>query len=430
MTPENLMAELRDATRDAHQRLENLPFAQALSDKELPLESYVGYLRAMAVVHSTLEHELPVESDNRIAAVWDDAMRKLPALQRDLDHFAPQAIRDIPAAHTAAESVAHLLLKRSTASPLSMLGYLYVLEGSTLGARVLAPWARQTFDLSGDSGLAYLQSYGDAVEEHWHRFRASMDRLELSKPDRSSIVEAALEAFEHIGRLLEALYPFDPDKLIMAVTTLNPEAGSHPIPQDPREIDAARRAGERCLLEYPYFVWRYGERGRRFTDSDGAWLATLVKYPQPRIDRQVVWLGGVLAPRGMPRLLLQRHLELLYEELRLRVPHKQADYEKLVAASDRLAMERRACIGDDVLDAISRRFDHAVDPDWRRRLSGTGAILVSAVADERAGLAGTLENVQSWFSDPARFPPQWVTAVRRCIAEAQSAMDHIAPDEK
>ena len=42
---------------------------------------------------------------------------------------------------------------------------------------------------------------------------------------------------------------------------------------DPRALLAAERAGRRCLRDYPYLSLRYGERGRRFTDSDGGWLA-------------------------------------------------------------------------------------------------------------------------------------------------------------
>jgi heme oxygenase len=422
MSEHGLMFELRAATRDAHQQLESLPFARSLADGDLPVESYVGYLRAMGVIHGVLEHELPVEADARIAGVWDNTMRKLPALQRDISYFTLRAVRDIPAAHAAAETVANRLLHRSVENPLSMLGYVYVLEGATLGAAVLAPWARQTFALTDGAGLAYLESYGEFMRANWQGFGERMDRLALEKIDRAAIVAAAVEAFAGIQDVIGALYPFDPDALLLKVTAINPEAGTHPVPQDPRELEAARRAGERCLREYPYFVWRYGERGHRFTDSDGAWLVTLIKYPMDRIERQVAWLGEVLATRGMPRILLQRHLELLYEELILRVPEKLGDYAKLLAAADWLASQRRARIPDDTLDAVVWHFESAAGPDWRVRLRGTGAMLVCAVADERAGLAGTLTSVREWLTDPKRFPPRWIDAVERCIAEAEAAL--------
>ena len=416
-----LSTELRDTTHDAHQRLEALPFASALKSGELPLESYVGYLRIMAVIHSVMEHELPVEADKRIATVWDDGMRRLPALGQDLAYFAPQAVRDIPAAHAAAEAAANAMLQRSVQAPITLLGYLYVLEGSTLGAAVLGPLVKKTLRLK-ERGLTYLQAYGDATQNRWQSFGKRINGLTLSMDERQGIIAAAVEAFEKIHQGIDALYPFDQESLVLKVTSLNPEAGSHPIPQDPREIEAAQRAGERCLREYPYFIWRYGERGRRFTDSDGAWLVTLVNYPQARIDRQIAWLGGVLATRGMPRLLLQRHLELLYEELLLRVPEQHENYAKLLVAADKLAEQRKASLSDEVLDRVQQDFDQTVGPVWRNRLRGTGTILASAVADEHTGLPGVLDNVRDWHTDPLRFPPQWINAVMHTIDEAESAL--------
>ena len=422
MALERLMTALRDATRDAHQRLEGLPFAEALSSSELPVESYVGYLQAMAEVHSELEQQITAAEDPRIASVWNDSMRKSHLLRQDLDYFASLTIRDIPAALSVADSFADWLAERSAASPLSMLGCLYVLEGSTLGGKTLAIWVRRTFRISEQSGMAYLQPYGDDAEKRWSEFSKAMNQLKLSESERSVVVEAALETFEQIGELIRTLYPFDPDRLGFSATTLNPDAGNHPITQDPLEIEAAQRAGKRSLSEFPYLIRRYGERGRRFTDSDGAWLVTLVGYPQPFVDQQIAWLTGVLAARGMPRLLMQRHLELLYEELSLRLPKKAAKYEKLLRTSEKLADERRIYMSDPQLEAISRRFDDCLGPDHRDRLVGFGSILAAAVVDEHAGMVGTLDSVRSWFDDPSKFPPELIDAAQQCISDAAAAL--------
>lgn len=417
-----LMTELLEATRDAHDRLEALPYSVALSRHELPIESYVGHLRTMAVIHSVLEHELPVEFDTRIASVWDDSMRRLPALKRDLDYFASSNTRDIPASHTVANRIADRLFERSLESPLSMLGYLYVFEGSSLGGRVLSHWVSRTFNLTDGRGYAYLQPYGDDLQSHWQTFAGRMNQLQLSDRERAMIVDAAQEAFRLVSDLFDALYPFDNDALVFSVGGLNPEAGAHPIPQDPREIEAAQRAGSRCLAEYPYFVERYGERGRRFTDSDGAWLVTLATYDQARIDRQITWLAKVLATRGMPRNLLQRHLELLYEELQRLIPENETLYQKLLIASRRLGNERRGFIDDGTLLELAHRFADAVKNDKSADTSGVAAILVNAVIDEASGLTGTLDSVCSWFCEPSRFSPAWQAAVRHCVADAQAVL--------
>ena len=95
------------------------------------------------------------------------------------------------------------------------------------------------------------------------------------------------------------------------------------MPSDPREIEAAVEAGNVTWERYPYYEWRYGERGRRYTASDSAWLATLSLLDQENVDQQVHWLGRVLAVRGMPRLLLRDHLRTLYQYLCAAAPEKK-----------------------------------------------------------------------------------------------------------
>ena len=415
------MTRLREATREIHAQIEALPYPQALERRELPLESYVGHLRAMAVAHSVLEHALSAGPDSRLGIVWRENLRGLPRVQSDLTFFAPQAVLDIPAVHEGAKALADRILQRSVDAPITLLGYLYVLEGSILGAEVLAPLVKETFKLDRQRGLTYLDWDNATARERWREFRDRMDAVPVSAAESDAIVAAAQEAFAGIHRIFQALYPFDPATLTFKITALNPEAGAHPMPEDPREVDAAIRAGERCCLEYPYFAWRYGERGQRYTRSDSAWLATLTGRDQAVVNAQVEWLGVVLASRGMPRILLQRHLELLYEELAVRAPEqREEDRAKLLAAADHLAQQRRAVIADADFDAIRGGFEQAAGPDWRARLPGVGAMLVSAVADQAQGIPNAVASLAGWLSDPQRFPPHWIAAVREALREAQT----------
>ena len=41
-----------------------------------------------------------------------------------------------------------------------------------------------------------------------------------------------------------------------------------------------------------------------------------------------------------------------------------------------------------------------------------------AVADERAGSVGTVENIETWMTNAARFTASWITAVET-LARAQ-----------
>jgi hypothetical protein len=108
--------------------------------------------------------------------------------------------------------------------------------------------------------------------------------------------------------------------VVPPVAALNPGAGRHGLPSDPREVQATLRAGHHTWERFPYYARRYGERGQRFTGSGSAGLGTLAAYPQEVVDREVRWLGALPVPRGMPRWLLASHLETLHAELVAAVP--------------------------------------------------------------------------------------------------------------
>lgn len=207
------------------------------------------------------------------------------------------------------------------------------------------------------------------------------------------------------------------------VHRINPDAGSHPVPADPRERDAVLRAAERIWSDIPYFAERYGERGQRFGRSDSAWLASLAALDQAQVAGQVSWLAGVLAARGMPSMLLAAQLEVLVEELDAVVPEQRDAYAGLRQAAAVLHEARRARIADALLDALAVRFDAGADVHWRARLPRTGALLGCAVADEHAGYVGAVQSLAMWLGDARRFPPQWVAQVQRTLDEARDAIE-------
>ncbi len=88
----------------------------------------------------------------------------------------------------------------------------------------------------------------------------------------------------------------------------NPEAGTHAVSTDERELRAGREAAAQSWDECPYYEARFGERGRLFCDSDTSWLITRCDAGRGNALRDIRWLGGVLSSRGIPQILLERHL--------------------------------------------------------------------------------------------------------------------------
>lgn len=197
------------------------------------------------------------------------------------------------------------------------------------------------------------------------------------------------------------------------------EAGDHAICGDPREVQAALRAGERSWRRFPYYEQRYGARGQRFTRSDSAWLVSLAASGTAIVDQQVTWLGVVLASRGMPRWLLELHLEVLYAELIAAMPGRERTYATLLGAANLLREQRVAHIEEAMFAAQSAAFAQQVGDDWDARLPETGALLFAAVADEKVGIARAVPSLVSWMTDASLFPPRWIDAVRSTVDRAR-----------
>jgi hypothetical protein len=197
--------------------------------------------------------------------------------------------------------------------------------------------------------------------------------------------------------------------------TINPFAGWHAITPDPLEVEAARRAVEDSLAEFAYYRARFGDRAGLFGASDGAWLATLCQGEPEYVRKQVLWLGTVLSSRGIPRYLLERHIEFLHRAL-LAATGSEDRCRPLLDVARLLRALRQEQLGERDFQALAVAFDARADGALPRM----GAILVSAACDEAAGIGRAVESVTEWASDPVRFPPQWTDAVSRTLAEARA----------
>ncbi|MCJ2185057.1 biliverdin-producing heme oxygenase, partial [Novosphingobium sp. 1949] len=85
----------------------------------------------------------------------------------------------------------------------SALGWLYVSEGSNLGAALLRK-AVAPLGLSDDFGARHLAPAPEGPAAHWREFVAALDTVPLDAEEEARATEAARRAFVHVQALADA----------------------------------------------------------------------------------------------------------------------------------------------------------------------------------------------------------------------------------
>ena len=177
---------LKDATRPAHERLERL---LGLDAPDMTRGRYGEFLRCAHAFHVAMERAF----ESRPLHRWGLDMRvraKRQWLERDLDFLALQPLAaavDAPADDEPA-----------------LLGRAYVLEGATLGGRVLLDTLAPRCSVSPGHGASYLAGYAADTGRMWKAFVGALDAAMLDPAERTACVEGAVSTFAGYERLLRA----------------------------------------------------------------------------------------------------------------------------------------------------------------------------------------------------------------------------------
>ncbi len=175
------------------------------------------------------------------------------------------------------------------------------------------------------------------------------------------------------------------------------------------------RAATRCMRLFPYLGMRFGDRGDAFARSDSGYLASLIPNSHEYVVEQARWLARVLASRGMPRWLMECHLEVLAEELIAALPEKRVSYEKLRHAAAVLRAERQSVISQDAFESLAAGFVE----QGGNLVANFGGLVVSAVCDESSGLVFAVPSLVGWADNGERFPAPWRAALRDLLDNAR-----------
>lgn len=195
-----ILEQLEQGTRDLHARIER---RVPLLHPDLHIDRYRAFLESMFGFYQPFEDALASFPWQR-AGMDFDRRRKTHLLIDDLRRLG----------HDDA-SLASLRRCHDLPCPadlLEALGCLYVVEGATLGGRILVRNVQRALGLTHVSGCAFLTSYGNAVDCMWRSFgealvRVVQDTAEPGPMAPPGMVTAARDTFARLERWLASARP-------------------------------------------------------------------------------------------------------------------------------------------------------------------------------------------------------------------------------
>ena len=171
------ITQLRAITTDTHQSLDDKVMSYE------PLESNENYINFLRFQHKLMEKVAPLYQNKQLTTVFNDlgSRCRLNYLELDLTDF------NQPVSSINNDEVNALSLPAA-------IGWLYVIEGSKLGAAILAREVGK-LNLTGEFGARFLAGPGSGGGSAWREFMQSVELLDFSESEEKTKLDGAKDAF-------------------------------------------------------------------------------------------------------------------------------------------------------------------------------------------------------------------------------------------
>ena len=182
--PLDLLSRLKQETAACHARLEH---ALDLMRDDLQRDEYIALLERFYGYVAPWEDAAAACMPASLTDFFD-ARRKAPLLAADLVALTGE--------HQAVEHVSEYGLPRMHSLG-AAFGSMYVMEGSTLGGRFIAPHVAARLHLEPGLGNAYFDGYGPRTGSMWNAFRATAS-ASVPQMQFDDAVNAAIATFDSL----------------------------------------------------------------------------------------------------------------------------------------------------------------------------------------------------------------------------------------
>jgi heme oxygenase len=179
--------ELREATKDAHERLHHMPMFASLAAGRIDRDGYIDLLKRLLGFHQPVEEAIGIALGAETFGVAIPQWRRASLLNADL---AALGVNE-----NECQSTSMFVIQQNIGSPASAMGWLYVLVGSTLGGRLLARRLDQFLLLNDTAGRLFLLNGGESEHTFWKVFCDAVEACGSEYARRNEMKTGADKAF-------------------------------------------------------------------------------------------------------------------------------------------------------------------------------------------------------------------------------------------
>lgn len=184
-----LAEQLKKDTLRSHQQLEKMLVGRmkAIRSKE----DYIKLLQLFYTYFGGLETQIDQYISQDELSDYAER-RKTQALAHDIETLGGK-----PMAKANGENLPQIK------NTLQAYAAMYVIEGSTLGGKIISKMMAQQLGINNGEGLSFFNGYGDDTEFRWESFKNALDNITNSFEEDKLVIDSANETFDKFKQWAE-----------------------------------------------------------------------------------------------------------------------------------------------------------------------------------------------------------------------------------
>jgi heme oxygenase (biliverdin-IX-beta and delta-forming) len=188
-----ILEKLRSRTKEVHRRLEENSVLSKITQPSFSLSDYIFLLEKFyAFIQPAEQLVFGMPELSEIVPEFE-RRRKAELLISDLRYLSGSKV--VPAIRDSSISAVINSIPQA-------LGYLYVLEGSTLGGKIISENLKNFLGIEKDSGGKYFNNYSEERGNMWKSFVGMLNSQNLNAEKEEELIVSSVNTFLKLEKWL------------------------------------------------------------------------------------------------------------------------------------------------------------------------------------------------------------------------------------